>query len=297
MFVAEPLHEPMDAPAQKIDIRHALPKEAVPPERTLPRYVPERGLIRRIRSAQAKDGLGELAARHMLDPETQSQLSCELIKAGAPPITPDAAEKALMRTVRFEPLNVDALHPFVLLSMDRELRAEALASVGLAFNAAGRSVRLVSDATDTRTNDALVDAGEKIGCGVTPFDGVPNCVEILRKADLACLNLIETGFRAPLHRIASLRLSTLIQATGSEPVLVMRPEDAELAAMISGIGIKRIVLAYSEEPVQLGPVLSVLREANLSIAEFLDLRGNTAKLRPAQASELATLLMGIQPHD
>lgn len=290
MLVADTLHEPMDAAAPKIDLT-TLPKAPIQPERTSLRYVPERGLIRRIRSAQANDGLGELAARHLFDPETQSQLSSELIKAGAPPITPEAAEKALMRLVSFEPLNVDALHPFVLLSMDRDLRAQALASIGLAFHAAGRSVRFVSDATDLRANDVLVDASQKIGCGITPFDGVPNCVDILRKTDLACLNLIETGLRAPMHKIASLRLSTLMQATGSEPILIMRPEDADLAVMISGIGIKRVVLAYSDEAVQLGPILSALREANLAIAEFLDLRGETAKLRPAQASELATLLI------
>lgn len=295
MLVAESLLEPAENTAQPIAIPHTEPKAAAQPRQATPRYVPERGLIRRIRSAQANDGLGELAAHHMLDPETQAQLSCELIKAGAPPITPDAAEKALTRLVSFEPLNVDALHPFILLAMDRDLRAQALASVGLAFHAAGRSVRFVSDATDTRTNEALVEAGQQIGCGVTRFDGVPNCVDILRKADLACLNLIETGFREPLHKIATLRLNTLIQATGSEPVLVMRPDDADMAVMLSAIGVKRVVLAYSDASTRLGPVLSALREANLSIAEFLDLRGSTVKLRPAQASELATLLTDTQP--
>ncbi len=295
MLVADTLIEPANSTAPTIDSLPSGPKASALNGRTPPRYVPERGLVRRIRSAQANDGLGQLAARHELDPETQAQLSSELIKAGAPPITPAAAEKALSRLVSFEPLNVDALHPFILLAMDRDLRAQALASVGLAFHAAGRSVRFVSNATDTRTNEALVLAGQNIGCGVTPFDGVPNCVEILRKADLACLNLIETGFRAPLNKIASLRLTTLIQATGSEPVLVMRPEDADLAVMLSSVGVKRVVLAYSEASTQLGPVLSALREANLSIAEFLDLRGNTPKLRPAQASELATLLTDTQP--
>lgn len=295
MRVADMLVEAAESAPSIIEPVAPEAPEAAQPGRTPARYVPERGLVRRIRSAQAKDGLGQLAVRHLLDPETQSQLSSELIKAGAPPITSAAAEKALARMVRFEPLNVDALRPFVFLAADRDLRAQALASVGLAFRAAGRSVRFVSNAADTRTNDILVDAGQEIGCGVTPFDGVPNCVEILRSADLACLNLIETGFRAPLNKIASLRLTTLIQATGSEPVLVMRPEDAELASKLSTVGVKRVVLAYSEDPARLGPVFSALREANLSIAEFLDLRGKSAKLRPAQAGELATLLTDTHP--
>jgi len=297
MLVADLLLEPAEPATPKLNALPSEPKVEALKERKPKRYVPERGLVRRIRSAQANDGLGELAARHMLDPETQAQLSAELIKAGAPPITPSAAEKAFSRIVNFEPLNVDALHPFVFLALDRDLRARALASVGSAFHAAGRSVRFLSNASDTRTNDALLEAGQKIGCGVTPFDGVPNCVEIMRTADLACLNLIETGFRAPLNRIATLRLNTLIQATGSEPVLVMRPEDVDLAVKLSSVGVKRVVLAYSEAPAQLGPVLSLLRDANLSIAEFLDLRGPAAKLRPAQASELASLLMNAKPQD
>ena len=75
----------------------------------------------------------------------------------------------------------------------------------------------------------------------------------------------------------------------------MRPEDAELAVSLSALGVKRVVLVCSDESLQLGPVLTALREANLSIAEFLDLRGTSPKLRPAQASELATLLTDTQP--
>ncbi len=298
MLVAGTQVETSESAAPKIETAQSQPYLIAQPEQTFPaqsRYVPERGLVRRIRSAQANDDLGQLAARHSLDSETRAQLSSELIKAGAPPITPVAAEKALARMVSFEPLNVDALRPFVLLAMDRDLRAQALASVGLAFHSAGRSVRFVSNAADTRTHDVLIDAGQHIGCGVTPFDGVPNCVEILRQADLTCLNLIETGFRAPLNKIAMLRLTTLIQATGSEPVFVMKPEDAGLAAKLSSMGVERVVLAYDQEPIELGPVLSVLRAANLSLAEFLDLRGKTARLRPAQAADLAALLTDTQP--
>ena len=295
MLVADAFLEPAETAAPKIEPMPNRPEADAQPRRTPVRYVPERGLVRRIRSAQANDGLGQLAARHELDPETQARLSSELIKAGAPPITPAAAEKALSRIVSFEPLNVDALRPFIMLAVDPGLRAQALASVGLAFQAAGRSVRFLSNAADIRSDSPLVEAGQEIGCGITPYDGVPNCVEILRTADLACLNLIETGFRAPLNRIAALRLTTLIQATGSEPVLVMRPEDADLAMSLSKMGVKRVVLAYSQEPVLLGPVLSALREANLAIAEFLDLRGKSAKLRPAQATELAALLTETQP--
>jgi len=119
MLVADTLIEPANSTAPTIDSLPSGPKASALNGRTPPRYVPERGLVRRIRSAQANDGLGQLAARHELDPETQAQLSSELIKAGAPPITPAAAEKALSRLVSFEPLNVDALHPFILLAMDR----------------------------------------------------------------------------------------------------------------------------------------------------------------------------------
>ena len=295
MLVADTVFELTETAAPEIDILPPGPMAPAIQERAPTRYVPERGLVRRIRSAQANDGLGELAARHMLDPETQARLSAELIKAGAPPITLAAAEKALSRVVRFEPLNVDALHPFVLLALDRDLRAQALASIGLAFDAAGRSVQFLSNATDIRENDTLRDVSQRIGCGIVPFDGVPNCVEIMRNSDLACLNLIETGFRAPFNKVATLRLKTLIHATGAEPVLVMRPEDADLAMELSTIGLKRVVFAITETPIHLGPVLAVLRAANLSIAEFLDLRGDVPKLRPAQVDELAAFLTDISP--
>ena len=254
------------------------------------RYVPERGLVRRIRTAQANDDIGELATRHSLDDETRSLLSAELIKAGAPPITSVVAETALSRLVTFEPLNADALRPFLMLSADRPLRAAAMAQVGDAMRRAGRSVKLISDAVDARDNPVLTDAGKKLGCGVTRYDGSPNCVDILRKTDLACLALIEAGFRAPLDKVALLRLNTLIQATGSEPVFVMRPQDAPLAVPLSKIGVKRVLLAVTERHVSLGPVFTALREANLVVAEIVDMRGGEAALRPGRAAELASLL-------
>lgn len=255
------------------------------------RYVPERGLVRRIRTAQANDSISELAERHALDSETRKQLSAELIKSGAPPITHEAAEKALSRFVSFEPLNVDALKPFILLSAERSLRAHALAQIGLAMHSAGRSVKLVSDASDIRQNEVLVKAGQEIGCGVIPFDGVPNCVDILRNSDLACMNIVEAGFRAPLDKIALLRLTTIVNATGAEPVAVIRTDDAPIAASLSRVGVKRVVLVHNDGPTKLGPVLTALREANLAIAELLHIRNGTANLRPAKADSLAKLLV------
>jgi hypothetical protein len=264
--------------------------KAAPPSRKPPRYVPERGLVRRIRTAQANDDIGELATRHSLDQETRALLSAELIKAGAPPITSTVAETALSRLVTFEPLNADALRPFLMLSLDRPLRAAAMARVGDAMRRAGRRVKLISDAVDTRDNPVLIEAGKSLGCGITRYDGSPNCVDILRKTDLACLALIEAGFRAPLDKVALLRLNTLVQATGSEPVFVMRPQDTPLAVALSKIGVRRVVLAVTEARVSLGPVFAALRDANLVVAEILDTRGDEPALRPGRAAELAMLL-------
>jgi len=138
MLIADAFLEPAEHAAPKIDTLHTRPKAVAHPRRTPPRYVPERGLVRRIRSAQANDGLGQLAIRHELDPETQAQLSSELIKAGAPPITPAAAEKALSRVVSFEPLNVDALRPFIMLSM-RDEKSAVGSRLMMAFRTALKS--------------------------------------------------------------------------------------------------------------------------------------------------------------
>ena len=289
-YVSTPVHAATPTQSAASDRQDAVSKRRVPS-----RYVPERGLVRRLRAAQANDGIGGLTERHSFDSETRDTLSAELIKAGAPPITPQTAEKALSRLVTFEPLNVDALRPFLLLSADRTIRAHALAQVAEAMNAAGRSVRLVSDATDSQTNDILTEAGKKLSCAVTKFDGTPDCVSVLRKADLASLSVIEAGFRAPLDKIALLRLSTLVQATGAEPIVVIRPEDASLATTLSKIGVKRVILVQTTSPVVLGPVFTALREANLALAEVLDMRNAAPKLRRADAASLAEMLTGTQP--
>lgn len=260
------------------------------PGRKDARYVPERGLVRRLRTAQANDDISALAARHELDPETRERLAAELIKAGAPPITPKTAEAALSRLVRFDPLNADALRPFLILSLDRGLRAHAMVQIGLAMRKAGRSVRLLSDAVDLRENTVLIEAGKQLGCAMTRYDGSPNCADILRKTDLACLSVIEAGFRAPLDKIAMLRLNTLTQATGAEPVVVMRPRDADLALALSKIGVKRVVVVRDADNMTLGPILSALRKADLSIAEILDVRDGAPSLCPARAAGLAALL-------
>jgi len=295
MFDVEPYVSSPEPVAPSINPAASIRQNEASTRRVPSRYVPERGLVRRLRAAQANDGIGGLTARHGFDSETRDMLTAELIKAGAPPITPQTAEKALSRLVTFEPLNVDALRPFLLLSDDRMLRAHALAQVGTAMHAAGRSVRLVSDAIDSQTNDVLTDAGEALGCGVRKFDGTPDCVSVLRKADLACLSVIEAGFRAPLDKIALLRLSTLVQATGAEPIIVIRPDDAALAMTLSKIGVKRVILAQSTTPVILGPVFTALREANLALAEILDMRRSAPKLRPAKATTLTEMLIETQP--
>ena len=278
---------PTPTPTPAVETAFYAPQK---PSRAVQRYAPERGLVRRLRTAQAHDGIGDLALRHDLDPETRERLAAELIKAGAPPITPTVAETALSRLLRFEPVNADALRPFLVLSTDRALRAVAMTLIGEAMRRAGRSVRLVSDAIDARDNPVLSKAGKRLGCGITRYDGAPNCVDILRKTDLACLSIIEAGFRAPLDRVAMLRLNTLIQSTGAEPVMVMRPEDAPLAVTLSKIGLKRIILVRDENPLQLGPVFTALRDSNLVIAEVMDMREKKAVMTPARASEMAVLL-------
>ncbi len=255
-----------------------------------PRYVPERGLIRRLRTAQANDGIGDIAVRHRLDPETRNRLAAELIKAGAPPITSFVAETALSRLMSFEPLNVDALRPFLVLSTNRAHRAIATAHISKAMRQAGRSVRILSDAIDADEHPELVEAGQKLGCGITHYEGSPNCVDILQQTDLACLSIIEAGFRAPLDRVSMTRLNTLIQTTGAEPVMVMRPEDASSAVMLSKIGLKRVVLVNTEDPLTLGPVFSALRHGNLSIAEILDIQENSTVLKQASAKEITAFL-------
>ncbi len=264
-----------------------------PPTRIIkaePRYVPERGLIRRLRTAQANDGIGDLAVQHRLDPETRNRLAAELIKAGAPPITSLVAETALSRLVSFDPLNVDALRPFLVLSADRALRATATAHICKTMRQAGRSIRILSDAIDTEEHLELVEAGQELGCGITRYEGSPNCLDILQKTDLACLSIIEAGFRAPLNKVSMTRLNTLIETTGAEPIMVMRPEDAPSAVMLSKIGLKRIVLVKAAEPVTLGPVFSALRHGNLNIAEILDIRENATTIKQANAKEFAALL-------
>lgn len=295
MFDAEPYVSTPERVTPHIDATSPLGGDALSVQRVPARYVPERGLVRRIRAAQANDDIGALALRHNFDPDTRKMLAAELIKAGAPPITSATVEMAMSRLVTFEPLNVDALRPFLLLSADRMLRAQAFAQVGVAMHSAGRSVKLVSDAADTRSNEALIAAGDVLGCGVTQFDGTPDCVSILRGADLACLNLVEAGFRTPLDKIAVLRLTTLVQATGAEPIVVIRPEDAPLAARLATIGIKRVILAQTSTSAALGPLFKVLREANLALAEVLDMRGAVPKLRPAEATTLAAMLTDTQP--
>jgi len=256
-----------------------------------PRYVPERGLVRRLRAEQAHDGLGELAARHRLDAQTRTALAAEFVKSGAPPITPLVAEKAISRLVSFEPLNADALRPFIVLSTDRALRAVATARIGETMRKAGRSVRLISDAIDTNEHPELFQAGQKLGCGITRYEGSPNCVEILQRTDLACLAVIEAGFRAPLDNVSLMRLNALVQATGAEPIMAMRPEDVQSARMLSKIGLKRIVLVRTEERISLGPIFSALRHNNLVVSEILDMRQSEKVFIPANAKEMAELLM------
>lgn len=254
------------------------------------RYAPKRGLVRRIRNARANDSLRSLAERHLLDPEARERLSAELIKAGAPPVTREAAQHALSRIVTFDPLNADALRPFLVIGTDRNDRAMAVAKIADAMRKAGRSVRLFSDALDAEDNVHLQAAAERHRCGLRIYDGPSECVEMLRRTDLASLSIIEAGLRPPLDRVALQRLNKLCQATGAEPIAVIRPAEALQTLGLARIGVRRMILVETGEPVRLGPALSAARRGNLAFAELMSSYDLDAPLRAATAGSLAEML-------
>ena len=217
-------------------------------------------------------------------------LSAELVKLGAPPITEEAATEAFERLVHFDPLNADALRPFLIIGTNREDRALAVAKVAIAMRRAGRSVQILSDALDATGNVHLKAAGDRIGCGVKIYDGTAECVEMLRRTDLASLSVVEAGLRPPLDRVAVLRLHKLCIATGAEPIAVVRPEDALQALGMARIGVRRVILAETGEQVRLGPALSAARRGDLAFAEMLTVHNPDAPLRPAMALDLAKML-------
>lgn len=270
-------------------------ESTVPADAKAPRYIPQRGLVRRIRRAAASDGLSALAAHHRLDRETRELLSAELVKLGAPPITEKTATEAFERLVHFDPLNADALRPFLIIGTNREDRALAVAKIATAMRRAGRSVRMLSDAADATGNVHLKAAGEKLGCGVQIYDGTAECVEMLRISDLACLSIVEAGLRPPLDRVALLRLHKLCIATGAEPIAVVRPADALQALGLARIGVRRMIIAETGEPVRLGSALSAARRGDLAFAEMLPVHDPALPLRPAMALDLATMLLNFEP--
>lgn len=268
--------------------------EAVLPGIRAPRSAPERGLVRRIRKAVAEDALTALAEHHGFDKETRAQFCGELVKLGAPPVTPEAAASALERLVHFDPLNADALHPFLIVGTRREDRAIAVARVAEAMHRSGRSVQIMSDAMNAEDDPHLKAAGHRIGCGVKAFDGVSECHSILQKSDLALLSVIEGGVRPPLDRFALQRVEKLCSATGAEPVIVVRPEDASQALGMARIGVRRMILVDTGKPARLGSALSAARRGDIALAEILPADGKDMTLRAASPSELARLLTGAQ---
>lgn len=263
------------------------------PGTRIARYAPKRGLVRKIRSAAAAGALTGMAEHHRFDKETSEVLCGELVKLGAPPVTQEAAASALERLVHFSPLNADALHPFLVVGTHREDRALAVAAIAEAMYRSGRSVQIMSDAQDAEDNAALKRAGKRIGCGVQIYDGVTECHAMLQRADLARLAVIEAGVRPPLDRIALQRLEKLCVATGAEPVIVVRPDDAAQALGMARIGVRRMILVETGEHVRLGPVLSAADRGDLAIAEILPVESGA--LCAASSVELARLLVGARP--
>jgi len=243
-----------------------------------PRYAPKRGLVRRIRSAAAADALGALADHHGFDNETREVLCSELVKLGAPPVTLEAAASAFERLVHFSPLNADALHPFVIVGTNRSDRSLAVAQVAETMHRSGRSVQIMSDALDAENNAHLKVAGQRIGCGVRVYEGTSDCHAMLQRADLARLAVIEAGIRPPLDRIALQRLERLCAA-------------AAQALGMARIGVRRMIVVETGDPVRLGPALSAINRGDLAIAEILPAEGGTDALRPASPQELARLLI------
>jgi pyrimidine deaminase RibD-like protein len=290
MYAAEPtiaIPRPIAAtPARR---RPLAPQK--PNLRAVKRYVPPRGLVRRLTEARSDAAITALLDDHGFDPETGEMLRAALIKAGAPPLSQSTAAIALERLLRFEPLNADALRPFVLLAAERDLRAEAMGHVGYVMRQAGRTVRLFSDAADSQNNAVLAEAAARLGCKITDYNGSPHCAQALRETDLGCLNLIEAGYRKPLDRVALLRLTTLISAIDAEPVMVMRPQDAECTEMLAKTGVKRVILMLTEDDATLGKAIATLRRANLAVAEIIDRRDETRGLIPATPTALARHLL------
>lgn len=255
------------------------------------RYTPKRGLVRRIRAQQAYADISDLAERHNLDPQTRTVLTEELIKAGAPPVLPATTEKALTGLLQFEPLNTDALKPFLLLSMDRGHRNLAALLIRRVMQNAGRSVKILVDTGYDSHSRATCDYGKQDERDFIPYEGAAHCVDILRKTDLACLSLIGSGFRTPLDSVATARLIAFIKATRAEPVMITRPEDANFALSLSQIGLRRIILVRTGNTLTLGPVFSALRFGKLVISEILDIRTTPARLIPASPAGVAKLLI------
>jgi len=233
-----------------------------PALRSVKRYVPPRGLVRRLTEARNDDAIDALLGDHGFDAATGDALRAELVKAGAPPLGQATTAIALDRLLGFEPLNADTLRPYVILA-----------------------------AEDSQSNPILASAAKQLGHGVVDYNGSPDCVQILRNAEGGCLNLVESGYRAPLDKVALLRLGTLVKAIDAEPVMVMRPRDCATTEMLAPIGVKRVILALTDGDASLGPAIATLRRAGLALAEIIDLRDQASGLTPATPAALAKHLL------
>lgn len=262
-----------------------------PALRSVKRYVPPRGLVRRLTEARNDDAIDALLGDHGFDAATGDALRAELVKAGAPPLGQATTAIALDRLLGFEPLNADTLRPYVILAAERSLRAEAMNRIGHVMQRAGRTLRLYSDSADSQSNPILASAVKQLGHGVVDYNGSPDCVQILRNAEGGCLNLVESGYRAPLDKVALLRLGTLVKAIDAEPVMVMRPRDCATTEMLAPIGVKRVILALTDGDASLGPAIATLRRAGLALAEIIDLRDQASGLTPATPAALAKHLL------
>jgi hypothetical protein len=262
-----------------------------PASRRVKRYVPPRGLVRRLTEARNDDAIDAFLSDHHFDTATGNILRAELVKAGAPPLGQTTTAIALERMLGFEPLNADALRPFVILAAERSLRAEAMNRIGHVMERAGRTIRLYSDAADSQSNPTLASAAKQLGHGVIDYNGSPDCAQTLRNAESGCLNLVESGYRAPLDKVALLRLGTLVTAIDAEPIMVMRPQDCAATEMLAPIGVKRIILALTDGDATLGPAIATLRRAGLALAEIIDLRDEASGLTPATPAALAKHLL------
>lgn len=256
------------------------------------RYVPQRGLVERLRASRTDDGLEAIAERHDLDPATRSALAAALGKVGVPPLTPRTAEKALGEIVRFSPINADALRPFVVVGPDPAHRLAGMVAMAGAMRAAGRSVRLLAEGKDASNIEALGEAASALTCRADVYTDPAECLAILRRTDLGCLGLIEAAFDLPAGEEALARLHRLTRTVGAEAVAVLDEPSLAAVPALARAGMRRIVLVQ-QTGTRLGPLLRALGE-RVALAEILRIEGASVSLRAATPALLADMLIAPQ---